>query len=172
MWLRAILSFALVGLITTQTRAAVAGAALRDANPGESGWSATKIERLDPAKVAEQWAKLWSARQLDQLIELYAPDAVFLTGQGARISGREAIRALLKSALDTINPKLTVHSIVTEQSGNLAYDSGQYLETITPLAGGASHDGKGNYVIVFKRQEDGKWLIIQHVWTDAPAVGR
>jgi uncharacterized protein (TIGR02246 family) len=123
----------------------------------------------DLAKVGERWAKLWSEKQLDQLIELYAADAVFLTGQGARVTGRETIRALFKTALDSNNATLKVRSIVTEHSGNLAYDSGDYTETLTPISGGATREGKGQYVIVFKRQPNGKWLIIEHVWTDAPA---
>jgi ketosteroid isomerase-like protein len=63
----------------------------------------------------------------------------------------------------------TPRSLVTEISGNLAYDSGDYLETIIPGSGVAKTELKGNYVIVFKRQPSGKWLIIEHVWTDKPA---
>jgi ketosteroid isomerase-like protein len=42
----------------------------------------------DLGKVSERWANYWSARQLDQLVELYASDAVFLTGTGDRITGK------------------------------------------------------------------------------------
>jgi uncharacterized protein (TIGR02246 family) len=100
---------------------------------------------------------------------LYAPDAVFLTGTGDRISGRAAIRALFKSAMAAHTSDLTPRSLVTEVSGNLAYDSGEYSETITPASGVASSELKGNYLIVFKRQRNGKWLIIEHMWTDKPA---
>ena len=127
-------------------------------------------ERSGPGKPAERWAKLWSEKQLDALTEMYAADGVFLTGQGARISGREAIRALFKTAFDAVDPDLKVHSLALEQSGNLAYDSGEYTETLTPVGGGPQRVGKGNYVMVLKRQRDGNWLIVQHVWTDVPAA--
>jgi len=123
----------------------------------------------DPKHLAERWARLWSEKKLDGVVEMYSTDAVFLTGQGARITGKDAIRALLKTAFDAINPDLKVRSILTEQSGNLAYDSGEYSETLTPVAGGAKREGKGNYVMILKRQRDGNWLIVQHVWTDVPA---
>ena len=122
-----------------------------------------------PGKLAEQWAKLWSEKQLDAVVEMYAADGVFLTGQGARVTGREAIRALFKTAFDAINPDLKVHSLRVEQSGKLAYDSGEYLETLTPVGGGAKREGKGNYVMVLRREPNGKWLIVQHIWTDVPA---
>lgn len=119
--------------------------------------------------VCRQWAEYWRQKQLDNVIALYAPDAVFLTGTGDRISGRNAIRAVFKTAMEGHTSDLTPRSLVTEVSGNLAYDSGDYLETIIPASGVAKTELKGNYVIVFKRQRSGEWLIIEHVWTDKPS---
>lgn len=121
------------------------------------------------SRVCGQWAEYWRQKQLDKVVALYAPDAVFLTGTGDRFSGREAIRAVFKTAMQGHTSDLTPRSLVTEVSGNLAYDSGDYLETIIPASGVAKTELKGNYVIVFKRQPSGKWLIIEHVWTDKPA---
>ena len=130
--------------------------------------TATKLAtRL--SRVCGQWAEYWRQKQLDNVVALYAPDAVFLTGTGDRFSGRDAIRAVFKTAMEGHTSDLTPRSLVTEVSGNLAYDSGDYLETIIPASGVAKTELKGNYVIVFKRQRSGKWLIIEHVWTDKPA---
>ena len=121
------------------------------------------------SSVCGQWAEYWRQKELDKVVALYAPDAVFLTGTGDRFSGREAIRAIFKTAMEGHTSDLTPRSLVTEVSGSLAYDSGDYLETIIPASGVARTELKGNYVIVFKRQPGGKWLIIEHVWTDKPA---
>jgi uncharacterized protein (TIGR02246 family) len=121
------------------------------------------------SRVCGQWAEYWRQKQLDKVVALYAPDAVFLTGTGDRFSGREAIREIFKTAMQGHTSDLTPRSLVTEISENLAYDSGDYLETIIPASGVAKTELKGNYVIVFKRQPSGKWLIIEHVWTDKPA---
>ena len=51
------------------------------------------------SKVCGLWAEYWRQKQLDSVVALYAPDAVFLTGTGDRISGRSAIRALFKTAM-------------------------------------------------------------------------
>ena len=136
------------------------------------------VSKKQPAKsvlttklsnVCSLWAKYWRQKELENVMSLYAPDAVFLTGTGDRISGRSAIRALFKTAMAGHTSDLTPRSLVTEVSGNLAYDSGEYLETIVAASGMAKTELKGNYLIVFKRQRNGRWLIVEHMWTDKPA---
>jgi uncharacterized protein (TIGR02246 family) len=147
-------------------------------SPGVASQSIDPVSKKQPAKsaiaaklsqVCGQWARYWRQEQLDNVVALYAPDAVFLTGTGDRISGRSAIQALFKTAMEGHTSDLTPRSLVTEVSGNLAYDSGDYMETIISASGVAKTELKGNYVIVFKRQPNGRWLIIEHVWTDKPA---
>lgn len=132
-----------------------------DAKAGASGVA----EEL--AKVREQWVRELHDKQLDQIIALYAPDAAFLSPTGGRFTGPGAIRGLFKTIMDAVTSNLTLHSMVTESSGDLAYDSGDYTETLVPTKGGPDQHYQGDYLIVFKRQKDGKWLIVQHVWTFA-----
>jgi uncharacterized protein (TIGR02246 family) len=122
--------------------------------------------RIEPAKAADRWATYWRSQQLEPLVALYAEDAVFLTGQGDRFTGKSAIRDIFKKALETNKSNLTVRSVRSEVSDNLAYDSGEYHELITPI-GGEKRELTGNYIIVF-RKENGKWLIVEHAWTDKP----
>jgi len=77
------------------------------------------------------------------------------------------IRGLFKNVMDTVTSELTLHSLVTESSGDLAYDSGSYSETLVPVKGGPNQQFQGDYLTVFRRQKGGKWLIIQQVWTFA-----
>lgn len=122
------------------------------------------------AKISEQWAREWSAGNLDAVIALYAEDAVFLTATGSRTTGRAAIRELFKKALAAQVSDLSVHSKVTEQSGDLAYDSGEYEETTT--SGGVKRTGRGNYLVVFRRDRRKQWRIVEHMWTDVPTTGQ
>ena len=105
------------------------------------------------------------AKQLDQILTLYAPDASFLPPTSARFTGQAAIRGLFKSVMDAVTSNITLHSIATESSGDLAYDSGDFQETLVPTAGGPNQEMRGSYVMVLKRQADGQWRIVQHVWT-------
>lgn len=120
------------------------------------------------AQISEQWAREWSAKNLDALIALYSQDAVFLPATGSRVTGRAAIRELFEKALAGNTSDLRVQSKVTEQSGNLAYDSGEYEETTT--SGGVKRPGRGNYLVVFRRDAKNQWRIVEHMWTDVPTT--
>jgi ketosteroid isomerase-like protein len=122
----------------------------------------------DPfAKLREEWATALHSKQLDPLVMLYAPDAVFLTPAGDRFAGRPAIRELSKKAMDTFTSNIRLRSIVSEQSGNLGYDSGDFSETLVANSDGGRTEVKGNYLMVLKRQSGGEWLILEQVWTEA-----
>jgi hypothetical protein len=63
----------------------------------------------DIAKVSEQWAREWKAKNLDELIALYAEDAVFMPATGSRVTGRAAIRELFEKALAVYTSDVQVH---------------------------------------------------------------
>ncbi|MDR3418886.1 MAG: nuclear transport factor 2 family protein [Nevskia sp.] len=116
--------------------------------------------------MGQQWASAWNAGQIDQAAALYAQDAVFLGADGARVTGQAAIRDLFARTLAVNKPHIALRSLAAERSGNLAYDSGDYRETI--VSGGTSRDLQGNYLIVFRKRGE-RWLIVQQVWTEALA---
>jgi uncharacterized protein (TIGR02246 family) len=116
-------------------------------------------------RIREQWVRDLHAKQLDAIMMFYAPDASFLTGNGMRFTGRDAIRGLFKNVMGAVTSNLTLNSVLIESSGDLAYDSGDYKETLEPASGGPSQEYEGCYVIIYKRQADGQWRIVQHAWT-------
>ncbi len=122
------------------------------------------------ARLRADWAKDLHDKKLDQITALYAPDAVFLPPNGARISGRGEIREVTRKAMESFTSDLTFQSMSSGFSGDLAYDSGEYRETLTSLTDGSTSHGQGNYLMVMKRQPDGNWLIVQQAWT-ASAFG-
>jgi ketosteroid isomerase-like protein len=123
------------------------------------------------AKIRENWAQDLHSKQLEPILRLYAPDAVFLQPTGERITGSAALRTLFQTIMATFNSDLTLHSQNFETSGDLAYDSGDFQESLTTIATGARITSKGNYVIIFKRQPNGSWQIVQQVWTGTPPPG-
>jgi len=71
----------------------------------------------------------------------------------------------------TFDSNLTLHSQNLEASGDLAYDSGDFQESLTNIATGAKITSKGSYIIIFKRQPPGNWQIVQQVFTGVPPPG-
>lgn len=129
--------------------------------------SATK-EAAPLADARTQWTMLLHNKDIEGFVKLYAPDAVFMSGDVGRVTGRDAIRKITLQATGSFTSNLVFRSVTTDRAGNLAYDSGEFSETLTPNSGGAPVEAKGSYLTVYKRQADGHWLIVQQVWTEAP----
>jgi ketosteroid isomerase-like protein len=123
------------------------------------------------AKIREAWVQDLRTKQIEPILKFYTPDAVFLQPTGERITGSVALRTLFQTITATFNSDLTLHSQNLETSGDLAYDSGDFQETLTTIATGAKITAKGSYIIIFKRQPDGSWQIVQQVFTGTPAPG-
>ena len=114
--------------------------------------------------LSAQWASDWSAKKLDAVMKLYAPDPVFLPSSHERWTGTAEVRNNFAALLAQFNPDVHLHSLVSEASGYLAYDSGSYEETVTPVKGGAAMQFKGDYLFLFQRVH-GEWKILEQTWT-------
>jgi ketosteroid isomerase-like protein len=123
------------------------------------------------AKIREAWVQDLRTKQLEPILKFYTQDAVFFQPTGERITGSAALRTLFQTIMATFDSDLTLHSQNLETSGDLAYDSGDFQETLTTIASGAKTSAKGSYVIIFKRQASGGWQIVQHIWTGTPPPG-
>jgi ketosteroid isomerase-like protein len=123
------------------------------------------------AKIREAWIQDLRAKQLEPILKFYASDAVFLQPNGDRIAGAAALRSLFQNIMATYNSDLALHSQNLETSGDLAYDSGDFQETLTTIATGTKITSKGSYLMIFKHGSEGSWQIIQHAWMGTPPPG-
>jgi ketosteroid isomerase-like protein len=120
------------------------------------------------AEARDGWLAAFKSKDLGTVVGFYASDAAFLQPTGDRISGIEAIRELYQKVVNTFDTDLMLRSHDLEVSTNLAYDSGEYEETLTTRATGQKQHFHGQYVMVFRLSSDGHWTIVQHAWTVAP----
>jgi purine nucleosidase len=117
------------------------------------------------AKLRAEWVKDLRTKQLDQIANLYTEDAVFMQPDGQRVIGRAAIRELCKNIMAAFTSDITLNSTRNEISGNLAYESGAFSESLTSTSDGKKIQLTGAYVMMFKRQPNGQWLIAEQAWT-------
>jgi len=123
-----------------------------------------------PQSLSTEWAADWSSKNLDAVMRLYAPEPVFLPTVGAGWEGTDSIRKNFAGILATYSPHIVLHSTKSETSGTLAFDSGTYDETITPVKGGKPIPAKGDYLFVFQKQKNGDWKILEQTWTELEPV--
>jgi ketosteroid isomerase-like protein len=140
----------------------IAAAGLMAAMSGASGAEL-------PRDVSATWASNWSAKKLDAVMRLYAPQPVILPASGERWEGTETIRRNLADQLARFNIDIRLQSRLGAMAGELGYDSGTYDETIVPLKYGKPRHFVGSYLFLFQMQADGEWKILEQSWTESRA---
>ena len=117
----------------------------------------------------QDWAADLRDKRLEPSVARYTEDAVVYNPDGSSAAGKEQIRALFAKVMQTWDSELQFHSRSTAVSGALAYDSGDYEETLKPRAGGETLHPHGSYLTVLRRGADGSWRIERQMWTLQPA---
>ena len=116
-----------------------------------------------------EFSKAGSNQDLDGVMELYAPDAWLLPPNATLIQGKDGIRAFFQAMLDAGVRGVDLESITVEGTNELAVDIGRYRLTIDP-SGGDTVTDEGKYIVVLKRQSDGKLRIAYDTFnSDQPA---
>ena len=123
---------------------------------------ATTTDEL--AALRESWTRAFNGKQLDAVVGMYTLDAVFLPITGGRVVSAAAVKNLYERIWAQLTPRIELTSHVVERYGDLAYDSGEYVENL--VSGGSPVNIAGNYLFVYRRQPDG-WRIVAQAWTEA-----
>jgi len=115
----------------------------------------------------DEWLQKFRHKEIDAVIAMYAPGAAFMPPKGAAIIGATAIRDHYRMITATFDSDMALRSRVIEASGSLAYDTGEFSETMTTILNGQTQQYTGQYLMVYRRI-GGQWRIVQHVWTLGP----
>jgi ketosteroid isomerase-like protein len=123
----------------------------------------------DPfAGLRDQWARNLHNKLVEASVAEYAEDADFIDPTGNRVHGRAAIRQLFENITATFDSDPVFTSLRIETSGDLAYDSGTFRETLITRATGKHQESTGSYLTVYRRSKEGGWLIVQQMWAGPP----
>ena len=124
-----------------------------------------QVSAADPfEKLRQEWARDLHEKRVEAATALYAPYAVFVQPDGARVKGSAAIRKLYDKVTSTFDSSLNFSSERVEISGELAYDSGTYTETLVTRATHKSILSKGSYLTIYRKGKDRNWKIVEQMW--------
>lgn len=127
--------------------------------------SAQTVE--DELRAAEdRYETLWNEKNAPELAALYAEDAMRLPPDGTRIVGRAAIEAMLEGEFAAGLENLQLEATDIGYDGNLGWVVGDM--TIDFPTGDTMGTGTGNYVVVYRKEDDGAWRLVIDTWNDAP----
>ena len=130
----------------------------------------TKIEQA-LRDLDAQWSKDAGAKDVDKTVSYYAEGAVVMPPNVSSATTKETIRSAWKELLTSPGAAISWKATKVEvaKSGDLAYVSGTYEETMTDASGKPVND-RGKYVEIFKKQTDGTWKVVADIWnSDLPA---
>ena len=129
--------------------------------------AATAQSVEDELRAAEdQFEVLWNQKDAAGLAALYAEDAMRLPPDGSRTVGREAIEGMLGGEFEAGLANLQLDATDFGHDGNLGWVVGN--STIEFPTGDTMGTGTGNYVVVYRKEDDGVWRIVIDTWNDAP----
>jgi len=122
-------------------------------------------------KLDEEWSKAIGARDVDKTVSYYSDDAVLMPPNIPTLTGKEPIRTLWKSMLESpsFSGGWTATKVEVARSGDLAYVSGNYEFKEQDDRGAAIVD-KGKYLEVWRKQADASWKCVAGMFnSDLPA---
>jgi len=121
----------------------------------------------DIAQLSQDWAGGWQTKKLDTVLALYAPDAVWVSGDGTRVTGVAALRDFFAPAMKNYSAKVFMRSINGAASGDIGYDSGDYSEFVTAVSGHASSSAFHGAYLIVARRIGRHWRIAEQFWTES-----
>jgi uncharacterized protein (TIGR02246 family) len=105
---------------------------------------------------------------------LYTPDAVVLAPHSKPLEGAAAIQSLWEGAMKAGAKSVRLQTVDVQTGGELAVETGRYTMVSQPAAGAQLTD-EGNYLVVWKRGQDGSWRMSRDTFSSsqpaAPAAG-
>jgi uncharacterized protein (TIGR02246 family) len=115
-------------------------------------------------RITQEWVLACNTRQLDELLDLYAPDALVLRSNMPVLRGAAAVREFFHSALESGLGEVAVEPIRVDVTGDLAHEVGRY-SALVPGTVGKRREERGKYLWVFGRQSSGEWKLISECWS-------
>jgi ketosteroid isomerase-like protein len=153
-----------------------AAAAMPRANAPESAREADRLRVAAAAKgepmsrgeaavrrLTQEWVLACNTRQLDELIELYAQDALVLRSNLPPIRGGIAVREFFYSSLEAGLGEVALDPMRVEVFGDMAHEVGRY-SALVPGATGKRREERGKYLWVFAKQPSGDWKLVSECW--------
>lgn len=122
------------------------------------------------AKIRTAYQRAAGTQDGAAIAKLYAPSGVEMPPNAPPVKGRAAIEAFHKAfGQQWMMHGMTITSSEIKVSGNYAYDTGTYKQSLMPMKGGAVADDHGKYVVLLKKDGSGNWWISHAIYnSDVP----
>ncbi|MGH6949285.1 MAG: YybH family protein [Vitreimonas sp.] len=129
-------------------------------------------DEIEIRAAVKQWSDSARAKDADAFSSFYADDGVLRVEDAPDAIGKTAIRDVVRGMMQDANFSLafTTDKVVVARSGDLAYETGTYALTMSDADKKAATE-RGHYLVVWQKQPNGAWKVVQDVPVSDPAQG-
>ncbi|MCB8933037.1 MAG: SgcJ/EcaC family oxidoreductase [Fimbriimonadaceae bacterium] len=140
------------------------------ATPAPTGVSAiTAEDKAAIESLSNSFGEAMKAGDWDTLAAAYAEDAIMYPPDAPAVNGREAIKKSFSEFPPVKDFVAEIHEI--DGYGDLAFLRGSAVLTMT-TPDGKEAKAAGKYIEIYRKQSDGKWLMVRDIYNmDAPSGG-
>jgi uncharacterized protein (TIGR02246 family) len=114
--------------------------------------------------ISQEWVLACNTKHLDDLLELYTPDALVLRSNYPPIRGAAAVREFFFGALDAGLGEVEIDPLRVDVAGDFAYEAGR-CKALIPGSTGKRREERGKYIWVLQRQSAGDWKLVADCWS-------
>ena len=119
------------------------------------------------APTTDAWVAAHNRGDIESFVALYAPDAVLLPpNTPLNRGGREAVREIFTGVIRSLDVEL--EPVDRAAAGDVAYEVGRWTDR---RRGGEDVVATGSYVVIWRRQPGGSWVVQHNAWSRDSAPG-
>jgi ketosteroid isomerase-like protein len=136
---------------------------------GYTGDASEELARLIREGI-QAFCEFFNTSQFDKMAQFYSPETTVMLPHRPAIRGANSLPALFNELKTTGLRGWRIEPNRIEQFGDIALEYGTYGFLMRQPNGTEAHDN-GKYLVVWRRQADGRWLIHADVAnSDCPPV--
>lgn len=129
-------------------------------------------EKVDIRDLNQQFISAWNARDSDKVIALMADDVQFLQGEVVYRGKPEVSDKWVRETMGTI-ADLKIYPVSADTDSRIAYEAGTFSTDVLPAGPGEPRGvGEGNFMLLWKKGEDGSWKLSYAQLEGHPVVAR
>jgi uncharacterized protein (TIGR02246 family) len=125
-----------------------------------------EVERQAIMRTDSLWLAAAQAKNLDSSVSFWTSDARVMGPSQAPVIGGDAIRKMVSDGFATPGFSVSWHTtdVIVGPSGDVAYSFGTNAFTV-PGAKGRIDTLRGQSVVVWRKESDGRWRAAVDAWT-------
>ena len=159
------------GFAATAGTVPASGTPVRDTTRVKTAGPGQPMSRAEVSlrKISQDWAFACNTKHLDDVVGLYAADAIVMRPNVPPIRGTAAIREYFFAALDAGLGEVEFEPLRVEIFGDIGFEAGR-CKMLVPSASGKRREERGKYLMISHKQ-DGEWKMIADTWSTDLSLG-